>query len=54
MAALARALGIRIVLVRFDLHYQAAEHRDFAGGNNTVFIAHIFGGHFTPMRRPEK
>ena len=51
MTAVANGLGIRIVLVRCDLGYKPDPPRILGAGGNQVFIAHIMGGHCTPMHR---
>jgi len=51
MTAVANGLGIRIVLVRCDLGYKPDPPRILGAGGPSVFIAHIMGGHCTPMHR---
>jgi hypothetical protein len=49
--ALAKALHVKIAVARLDLHYQLQETKIFGEEGEAVFVAHIFGGHFTPLRR---
>ncbi len=50
IAAVALALGIRIRVVALDNHYSIREIKNFGVGGAAYNIAHIFGGHFTPLR----
>jgi hypothetical protein len=47
--AMATALRIRIVVVSLDLHYEPQQINRYGAGD-AVYIAHIHGGHFVPMR----
>jgi hypothetical protein len=51
---LARGLGIRIVTPIYDLGYKAHQTDRYGNAGNTHYIAHIFGGHFVPMRPAKK
>jgi hypothetical protein len=49
--ALARGLGRRFFVVRLDLDYTIVQHSTRGTTGDPLPIAHIFGGHFTPLRR---
>ena len=50
VAALARRLDVRFVVVTLNLEYKTLQINRYGEGT-TYYIAHIFGGHFVPLRR---
>jgi hypothetical protein len=50
ITAVANALGIRIRVVSLDLAYKLQQDKTYGHGGAVHFLAHIFGGHFVPLR----
>jgi hypothetical protein len=51
VAALANGLGVRFVVVAYDLAYKKMQESVRGNAGTPVHVAQVFGGHFVPMRR---